>query len=180
MLCTSHQMVRTLALGVRKALGDQHPVFVQGQGARERLLSSFRDSHSGILIGTDSFWEGVSVPGSGLRLVVIPKLPFRVPTEPIAEARYEKLEREGKDPFRALSLPQAVLRLRQGFGRLIRTGKDQGAVVILDRRIHERWYGRTFISSLPPARKVVGPVPSVLSHLQAFYERAMVVQQENP
>jgi len=151
---------------------------VQGQGARERLLSSFRDSHAGILIGTDSFWEGVSVPGSGLRLVVIPKLPFRVPTEPIAEARYEKLEREGKDPFRALALPQAVLRLRQGFGRLIRTGRDQGAVVILDRRIHDRWYGRTFLSSLPPARKVVGPVRSVVSHLQAFYEQDMVVGQE--
>ena len=170
-LCTSHEAVRTYARAIEDAMGDAHPVYVQGRRAREALLADFRSSHRGILVGTDSFWEGVSVPGAGLRLVIIPRLPFRVPTDPVAQARYEQLEADGRDPFRTLSLPQAVLRLRQGFGRLVRTQKDRGAVVVLDRRLHDRWYGRVFLSSLPPAQRVVGPSRRVVERLQAFYER---------
>jgi ATP-dependent DNA helicase DinG len=161
-------------------LGDSLPVYVQGRRARESLLADFQGSHSGILVGTDSFWEGVSVPGAGLRLVIIPRLPFRVPTDPVAQARYEHLEAQGRDPFRALSLPQAVLRLRQGFGRLVRTRKDRGAVVVLDRRLHERWYGRVFLSSLPPAQRVVGPSRMVVERLQAFYQQDMEEEEGRP
>jgi len=178
-LCTSHEAVRTYARAIEAELGDSHPVYVQGRRGRERLLADFRGSHKGILVGTDSFWEGVSVPGAGLRLVIIPRLPFRVPTDPVAQARYEHLEAQGRDPFRALSLPQAVLRLRQGFGRLVRTQKDRGAVVVLDRRLHERWYGRVFLMSLPPAQRVVGPSRRVVERLQAFYQQDKE-QQEVP
>jgi ATP-dependent DNA helicase DinG len=161
--------VRTYARAIEEALGDSHPVYVQGRRARERLLVDFRNSHSGILVGTDSFWEGVSVRGDALRMVLIPRLPFRVPTEPVSQARHERLEAAGRDPFRALSLPQAVIKLRQGFGRLIRSKEDRGAVVVLDRRVLGRWYGKAFLFSLPPARRVTGPSRSVITQLERFY-----------
>ncbi|MBO86536.1 MAG: hypothetical protein CL927_14365 [Deltaproteobacteria bacterium] len=140
----------------------------QGEMGRSRLLARFRDAGDSVLFGTDSFWEGVSVKGDALRLVVIPRLPFRVPTEPIQQARSELIEARGKDPFRTHMLPEAVLRLRQGFGRLIRTRTDRGAVLILDRRIHDRWYGRVFLSSLPPATRAVGPTRQVLRTVRDF------------
>jgi ATP-dependent DNA helicase DinG len=168
-LCTSHDAVRTLGDRVESALGRRHAVLRQGKGAKGRLLEHFRKDRGAVLFGTDSFWEGVSVRGDGLRLVAIPRLPFRVPTEPIAEARYERIRARGEDPFRVFSLPEAVLKLRQGFGRLIRSGTDRGAVLLLDRRIHEMWYGRVFLSSLPNARRVIGPTRMVMSQLQTFY-----------
>lgn len=168
-LCTSHAAVRDLSARVEAALGGRHALLVQGRTARARLLDRFRADPHSVLFGTDSFWEGVSVRGEGLRLVVIPRLPFRVPTEPVAEARYERLKVEGKDPFRAYALPQAVLKLRQGFGRLIRSTTDRGAVVILDRRLHEMWYGRVFLASMPPARRLVGPTRVVMGELRTFF-----------
>ncbi len=168
-LCTSHDAVRTLGDRVEAVLGRKHAILRQGKGAKGRLLEHFRKDRGAVLFGTDSFWEGVSVRGDGLRLVAIPRLPFRVPTEPIAEARYERIRARGEDPFRAWSLPEAVLKLRQGFGRLIRSGTDRGAVLVLDRRLHEMWYGRVFLSSLPNARRIVGPSRMVLAQLQAFY-----------
>lgn len=169
-LCTSHDAVRTLGDRVEAAIGRRHAVLRQGKGAKGRLLEHFRNDRGAVLFGTDSFWEGVSVRGDGLRLVAIPRLPFRVPTEPIAEARYERIRARGEDPFRVFSLPEAVLKLRQGFGRLIRSGTDRGAVLLLDRRIHEMWYGRVFLSSLPNARRVIGPTRMVMAQLQSFYE----------
>lgn len=168
-LCTSHEAVRTIADRIEAALGGKFAILRQGKGRREHILAQFRDDKGSVLVGTDSFWEGISVKGDGLRLVIIPRLPFRVPTEPVAEARYERLQKQGADPFRAWSLPEAVLRLRQGFGRLVRTQSDRGAVVILDRRIHEMWYGRVFLASLPPARRVVGPSRMVMEQLRTFY-----------
>ena len=168
-LCTSHDAVRNIAARVEAAVGGRYAVLRQGKGRREQILARFRDDRGSILVGTDSFWEGISVKGDGLRLVVIPRLPFRVPTEPVAEARYERLVAQGVDPFRGWSLPEAVLRLRQGFGRLVRTQTDRGAVVILDRRVHEMWYGRVFLNSLPAARRVVGPSRMVMEQLTAFY-----------
>ena len=109
------------------------------------------------------------MPGDALRLVLIPRLPFRVPTEPVQQARHERLEARGHDPFRAYSLPQAVLRFRQGFGRLVRTRSDRGAVVVLDRRIASRWYGRMFLQSLPELERSTGPMRAVLERLRAFY-----------
>lgn len=168
-LCTSYAMVDALHSAARQALGDRLPLLRQGELGRARLLARFRDSTDAVLFATDSFWEGVSVSGRALRLVVIPRLPFRVPSEPVQEARHERLQQQGMDPFRAWALPQAVLRLRQGFGRLIRTRTDRGAVAILDRRVHERWYGRVFLGSLPPARRAIGPARAVLEQLRAFY-----------
>ncbi len=168
-LCTSYAAVEDLGGRVNAALGGRYAVLRQGKGSREALLARFRDDRGSVLFGTDSFWEGVSVKGDALRLVAIPRLPFRVPTEPVSQARHERLVKQGVDPFRAWSLPEAVLRLRQGFGRLIRTGTDRGAVLICDRRIHEMWYGRIFLASLPPARRVVGPGRAVVEAMREFY-----------
>lgn len=168
-LCTSHDAVQQLSDRVEAVLGARHAILRQGRGGKGRLLDHFRRDRGAVLFGTDSFWEGVSVRGEGLRLVAIPRLPFRVPTEPVAQARYERLRRNGQDPFRAYSLPEAVLRLRQGFGRLIRSGTDRGAVLVLDRRLHEQWYGRVFLNSLPAAQRFVGPGRVVMARLRAFY-----------
>ena len=130
-----------------------------------------------MLFGTDSFWEGVSVPGDSLRLVIIPRLPFRVPSHPIQLARSEAVEARGLDPFRVLSLPDAVLRLRQGCGRLIRTQTDRGAVVILDRRLSDRWYGRVFLASLPPMGRAKGPGRAVLDRLERLVGHQRQIQQ---
>jgi ATP-dependent DNA helicase DinG len=168
-LCTSHAAVQELSARVGAVLRGEHAILVQGKGARTALLEQFRRDRGAVLFGTDSFWEGVSVRGDGLRLVVIPRLPFRVPTEPVAEARYERLKAAGLDPFRAYALPEAVIKLRQGFGRLVRSQTDRGAVLVLDRRIHEVWYGRIFLASLPPARRVVGPSRAVLEELRRLF-----------
>ena len=111
-----------------------------------------------VLFGTSTFWQGVDVPGDALRMVILAKLPFAVPTHPLTEGRTEALEARGVDPVARYSLPQAILRLRQGFGRLIRTATDKGTVVILDPRILRKSYGRTFLDSLPDVEIVVeGP-----------------------
>ena len=120
-------------------------------------VERFRENRRAVLVGTDSFWEGMSVRGEGLRLVIIPRVPFRVPTEPLQQARHERIQAEGGDPFRHYALPEAVLKLRQGYGRLIRSHTDQGVVLLLDRRVHERRYGQILLRSLPPARRVTGP-----------------------
>ncbi|MCB9759212.1 MAG: helicase [Alphaproteobacteria bacterium] len=171
-LCTSYQQVDAFGARIEAELGDTHPVLIQGRHSRGRLLRRFQESDGAILIGTDSFWEGVSVRGRALRLVLIPKLPFRVPTEPIAQARHELIRSRGIDPFRAYTLPEAVLKLRQGFGRLVRARSDRGAVVLLDRRLHEMRYGRIFLHSLPPATRVIGPGRVVVDRLTRFFETA--------
>lgn len=168
-LCTSYAAVEELGGRVERAMGGAHAILRQGRGAKGRLLDHFRKDRGAILFGTDSFWEGVSVRGDGLRQVIIPRLPFRVPTEPVSQARHERMVADGLDPFRAWSLPEAVLKLRQGFGRLIRSGTDRGAVVVMDRRLHEMWYGRVFLASLPDATRVVGPSRMVIERLRAFY-----------
>lgn len=168
-LCTSYKMVQALAMRVEAVLGNKHAILKQGKGQKGKILEHFRRDKAAVLFGTDSFWEGVSVKGEGLRLVIIPRLPFRVPTEPVSEARYELLQTQGLDPFRAWSLPEAVIKLRQGFGRLIRAQSDRGVVLMLDRRLHEMWYGRLFLSALPSARRVVGPARVVMAQVQRFY-----------
>ena len=124
---------------------------------------------SGILLGTTSFWEGVDVPGDPLRGLVIQKLPFRVPTEPITAARMEAIERRGGDAFQGFMLPHAALRLKQGFGRLVRSRTDRGAVVVLDARLVTRRYGRYRRASLPDAPLVKGAWHDVKRRVRAFY-----------
>lgn len=128
---------------------------------RAQLLERFRRSDKPVLFGTDSFWEGVDVPGAALSLVVVTRLPFRVPTDPVATARREALEEQGKDAFMHLTVPQAVMRLRQGFGRLIRKGDDRGAVIIADNRIVRRRYGSNFLAALPPCQQQRGSTAAV-------------------
>jgi ATP-dependent DNA helicase DinG len=168
-LCTSHQLLGRLHAAAQDALGDRYLLLRQGQMGRHRALERFKSDGSAVLFGTDSFWEGVSVSGAALRMVLIPRLPFRVPTEPVQLARYERLEAQGLDPFRSYALPQAVLRLRQGVGRLIRTQTDRGSVLLLDRRAMERWYGRVFLGSLPTMQRTGGPMRAVLERLERFH-----------
>jgi ATP-dependent DNA helicase DinG len=125
-------------------------VLVQGRGSRSELLNEFRADGNAILLGTGSFWQGVDVRGRALRLVVIDKLPFAVPSDPLVQARVEAIRRAGGDPFKEFQLPQAVLTLKQGVGRLIRDFEDRGLVVLGDPRLRTRGYGRTFLASLPP------------------------------
>ena len=143
--------------------------FKQGDEPRHKLLERFkRDIHS-VLFATDSFWEGVDVAGEALSCVVLTKLPFRVPTDPVLEARIEYIEHQGGNPFFELSVPQAVIKFRQGLGRLIRRKSDRGAILILDRRIVEKSYGAFFLRSLPPCRIVKGSKKEVLSALSRFF-----------
>jgi ATP-dependent DNA helicase DinG len=141
----------------------------QGQTNRTQLLDQFRGDMSSVLFATDSFWEGVDVAGESLRCVILPKLPFRVPTEPVLEARAEAIEAAGGNAFTEYSVPQAVIKFRQGFGRLIRRRTDRGVIVVLDRRIVSKFYGRVFLRSLPDVRIVRGPGQEVYSALEEFF-----------
>ncbi len=143
----------------------------QGETGRHTLLTQFRKEGNAVLFGTDSFWEGVDVKGEALRLVIIARLPFQVPTEPVQQARAEKIKADGGDPFRDFSVPQAVIKFRQGFGRLIRSRDDRGAVLILDRRVLNKSYGRIFLRSLPDTEIVRGDSTGVFSRMEEFFKR---------
>ncbi len=141
----------------------------QGETGRHALLTQFRKEGNAVLFGTDSFWEGVDVKGEALRLVIIARLPFQVPTEPVQQARAEKIKADGGDPFRDFSVPQAVIKFRQGFGRLIRSRDDRGAVLILDRRVLNKSYGRIFLRSLPDTEIVKGTSCEIFDGLERFF-----------
>ena len=149
-LFTSHRALRHAAQRLAGALPPELPLLVQGTAPREQLLRRFRASGQAVLLGTASFWEGVDVQGSALRLVIIDKLPFASPEDPVVRARIEYLKARGANAFKDYQLPEAVLALKQGVGRLIRSEEDRGVVVICDPRMSERAYGRIFRASLPP------------------------------
>jgi ATP-dependent DNA helicase DinG len=168
-LFTSHGALRRAADAVRGQLGGRWPLLVQGDGQRDQLLRRFREAGSAILLGTDSFWEGVDVPGRALRVLILAKLPFKVPSEPLTAARLERLTDAGVDGFMHYLVPHAALKLKQGFGRLIRSKTDVGAVVLLDRRVVTKRYGRMILEGLPPASKVIGNWADVRRVLEEFF-----------
>ena len=156
-LFTSYKMMDEVYEEVAPYLAEMGiDVFKQGgELSRTDMLQAFREDTNSVLFGTSSFWEGVDVRGEALSNVVITKLPFEVPTHPVMEARVKQIKERGGNEFMEFSLPEAILRLKQGFGRLIRTQTDQGIVVILDSRIRTRSYGKSFLDSLPPCDIVV-------------------------
>ena len=168
-LFTSHRALRRVAELLREDTAVPWPLFVQGEDTRVRLLERFIESGSGLLLGTSSFWEGVDVPGWPLRGLIIQRLPFKVPTEPITAARIQAIERRGGDSFREFVLPLAALRLKQGFGRLVRSQEDRGAILILDDRIVRKTYGAYLRESLPPAPLKKGPWTDLTRFLKEFY-----------
>lgn len=169
-LFTSHRDVREAAAALRAAgMESRHPLLVHGEASRDELLRRFREHGDAVLVGTASFWEGVDVPGRALRGMVIARIPFRVPTEPMTAAQCEAIEEAGGDPFGEYMIPHAALRLKQGFGRLIRTASDRGAVVICDPRVVTKGYGRRLTEGLPPANRLQGPWAMLREELRAFY-----------
>jgi ATP-dependent DNA helicase DinG len=137
------------------------------------LLRRFREQGNSVLVGTASFWEGVDVPGRALRGLLLSRIPFRVPTEPVTAAQCEAIEAAGGDAFNDYMVPHAALRLKQGFGRLIRTATDRGAVVLCDPRVLRKSYGRALLSGLPPARRLEGDWASLKAELSRFYSESI-------
>jgi ATP-dependent DNA helicase DinG len=161
LLFASHRALREAAEALRDS---PWPLFVQGEAPRATLLQRFRESGNGVLLGSASFREGVDVVGDALSVVVVDKLPFAAPDDPVFEARLEAIRREGGNPFRDEQLPQAVIALKQGVGRLIRSETDRGVLVLCDPRLTSRGYGRVFLDSLPPFRRT-----RALDDVQAFF-----------
>ena len=170
-LFTSHGALRRAAESLRRTLGTRWPILVQGEEPRDILLRRFRQAGNAILLGTDSFWEGVDVPGRALRTLVLTKLPFKVPSEPLTAARLERLAEQGEDGFMNYLLPHAALKLKQGFGRLIRSRQDTGVVVLLDSRVVTKRYGPLVLSGLPRADRVVGSWAEVRTRCEDFFAR---------
>jgi predicted DnaQ family exonuclease/DinG family helicase len=167
-LFTSHRQLRDVHSALKQRV-DLDEVLILGQGIdgqRRQLLKTFEEAERPLLLGTASFWEGIDIPGERLSCVIVVRLPFPVPTDPVYAARAEQV----RDPFSQLALPQAALRLKQGFGRLIRRSTDRGAVVILDNRILGRDYGKAFLDVLPPASRFVGPGAEVAERVGAWLD----------
>jgi ATP-dependent DNA helicase DinG len=169
-LFTSHRDVRAAANELRaRGIDRARPLYVHGEDTRDNLLRNFRESGRAVLLGTASFWEGVDVPGRALQGLIIARLPFRVPTEPVTAAHCEAIVERGGDAFAEYMVPHAALRLKQGFGRLIRTATDRGVIVLVDPRAVNKSYGRALLRDLPPARRVFGPWKTIVKQLQDFY-----------
>jgi len=165
-LCTSVRMMRSYARSLRDRVA--YPVMVQGEAPKKLLLARFRASREAVLVATSSFWEGVDVPGEALRLVVLDKIPFAVPTDPVVVARSRRIEAEGGNAFVEYSVPQAAMTLKQGFGRLIRTEQDRGVVALLDARARNKGYGPRLLAGLPRARAC-----ATVDDVRAFFAESL-------
>jgi ATP-dependent DNA helicase DinG len=144
---------------------------MQGEGPRHRLTEVFKQDKTSVLFATDSFWEGVDVAGEALENVILTKLPFSVPKEPVIEARIEAIEQAGGNPFLEYSVPQAVIKFKQGFGRLIRSKSDRGSIMIFDRRVVDKTYGKIFLRSLPECRVAQGKREHVFNEVKEFFAK---------
>ena len=169
-LFTSYAMLERCYRRLQAALAkDGIAVLRQGEEDRHRLLRRFRADTGSVLLATDSFWEGIDVPGEALSLVAICRLPFEVPTHPVAVAQMARVAAGGGDPFTDLALPRAVMRVRQGFGRLIRSHADRGVVLLLDARLTRQAYGEVFLRSLPEVRLEIAPARELLERVQVYF-----------
>ena len=162
-LFTSYAQMRTLYERLLPVL--DYPILLHGAAPRKALLEQFRETPNAVLFGTSSFWQGVDVQGESLSCVIIDRLPFAVPSDPVVAARMKAIEEEGGKPFFDYQVPSAVLTLKQGFGRLIRSLEDRGVLVLLDSRIRTKRYGQTFLASLPPYR-----MTSTITDVEEFFE----------
>jgi ATP-dependent DNA helicase DinG len=145
--------------------------YKQGLDTRSRLIEKFRNDLNSVLFATESFWQGVDVQGEALQAVMFPRLPFKVPSEPIIEARVEAIDQRGGNSFMEYTVPNAVIKFKQGFGRLIRSRRDFGVIIVFDRRMITKFYGRLFLQSLPPCRVVSGDSRRVFSEMENFLEQ---------
>ncbi|MCR4295923.1 MAG: ATP-dependent DNA helicase, partial [Elusimicrobia bacterium] len=166
LLFSSWRLLRKVHGLLRRKIPDR-PVWAQGASGHDALVREFENAGDAVLLGVDTFWQGIDVPGEALSCVVLVKLPFPNVSSALEEARRRWLEENGRDYFKDWSLPRAVMKFRQGFGRLIRTGTDRGAVVCLDSRVLKKGYGKVFLRSLPPCKKING-----LDELGAFFSPA--------
>jgi ATP-dependent DNA helicase DinG len=169
-LFTSYTMLDEIHRELKPRLSEAGiSSYRQGEDDRSRLLHRFKEDVASVLFATDSFWEGVDAPGETLKLVVLCRLPFRVPTDPVHIARMEALESKGHNPFFELALPEAAMRLKQGFGRLMRHHEDRGAVIVTDNRIVTKRYGKAFLDSLPDSRRLFVDAEALLRGLEEFF-----------
>ena len=151
-------------------LANRIKLLRQGADDNARILKNFKDDVSSVLFATDSFWQGVDVPGESLSQVIIVKLPFTVPNDPVFKARSEAIRKKGGNSFMELSVPEAIIKFRQGVGRLIRKNTDKGTVVVLDRRIYEKQYGSLFLANVPECKKYYEPVSKILDIIEEFLD----------
>lgn len=173
-LFTSYSMLKTCYDILANELKEQRfNVLKQGDADRRSLLTRFKTEDRSVLFGTDSFWEGVDVVGEALRCVIIVKLPFKVPTDPLIQARSELIAKNGGEPFMDYSLPQAIVKFKQGFGRLIRNRTDRGCIVCLDNRILTKRYGKLFLKTLPDCQKAFLPSEELYVEMEKFYKRPL-------
>ena len=150
LLFTSYQQLNYTYYLIRDQLEDLgFDLFIQGMAPRNQLINMYKTANRPILFGTDSFWEGVDVQGEKLSSVVLVKLPFKVPSDPIVEAIIENMEKEGKNPFMDYQIPESIIKFKQGIGRLIRSKEDRGVITILDARLYKKKYGKIFIEAIP-------------------------------
>lgn len=171
-LFTSHGMLKTCYEHLSQRLIEHRfPILKQGDTNRQALLNKFKTTDRSVLFGTDSFWEGVDVVGDALRCVILVKLPFRVPSDPMIEARAEAILANGGDPFVEYLLPNAIVKFKQGFGRLIRNQKDRGCIVCLDTRLLNKGYGKYFLNSLPQCQQVFSESSKLQNQMQEFYRK---------
>jgi ATP-dependent DNA helicase DinG len=169
-LFTSYESMKSAFAYAEPLLDDLDiACYKQGDDDRARLLETFKSEKTSVLFATDSFWEGIDAPGETLSLLIIARLPFKMPGDPIFEARCEAVEQSGGDAFMRLSIPEAVTKFRQGFGRLIRNGKDRGVVAVLDSRLLHKHYGRIFLRSLPETKVCFAPAAVVLKTAESFF-----------
>lgn len=172
-LFTSYEMLKETHSAFKSLMGQEEFVLIaQGvdSGSRARLTKNFQRFDNAILFGTNSFWEGIDIPGDDLSCLVIIRLPFTPPDQPVMAAKSEKLKAEGGNPFYDLSLPQAIIRFKQGFGRLVRSSRDKGAVFVFDRRMIETRYGKSFIQSLPKLPVSIKPVNDLVEELRDWMD----------